>query len=97
MCHAHACDPPIRAPLTHATPLSVPRRRVTDGYAPSAELLFLDEVYKSNSAILNTLLTLVRRRSRGPQRPPARTQPLPSKRPATPYYLRMSIPPLPPR
>ena len=37
-------------------------RRVTDGYAPTCELLFLDEVYKSNSAILNTLLTLLNER-----------------------------------
>ena len=37
-------------------------RRATAGYAPEAELLFIDDVFKSNSAILNTLLTLLNER-----------------------------------
>jgi MoxR-like ATPase len=37
-------------------------RRVTDGMLPRAEMAFLDEVFKSNSAILNALLTLLNER-----------------------------------
>lgn len=36
-------------------------RKVT-GYAPTARLLFVDEVYKASSAILNSLLTLLNER-----------------------------------
>jgi MoxR-like ATPase len=37
--------------------------RKTDGYAPSAHVLFLDEVFKASSAILNTTLTLLQERA----------------------------------
>lgn len=62
--------PQLFGPLSLAALEADEFRRATAGFAPEAELLFIDEVFKASSAILNTMLAMLNERSfdNGPRR-----------------------------
>ena len=62
---------PLAAPPPHPQlfgPLSISKlkedkfERVVDGFLPTAKLAFIDEIFKANSAILNSMLTIINER-----------------------------------
>ena len=71
--------------------------RQIDGYLPTAEVAFIDEIFKANSAILNALLTLLNERlfDNGNQRFPVPllclVGPMQKLHPATEHRHSMSL------
>jgi len=49
----------VFGPLSLASLKNDEFKRKTDGYLPSANIAFLDEIFKANSSILNSLLTVL--------------------------------------
>ena len=52
----------IFGPLSIKQIQNVKFERNTEGYMPSSRIVFLDEIFKANSSILNTLLTILNER-----------------------------------